>query len=300
MEHLRSSGCLTPRSIRKKESNDTAIVPCGNCPTCVARAVSSWSFRLIQESKRSISAIWMRLSYDTDHVPITSKGFMSFPSKEDGGRARDLQLFMKRLRKLHTWLDGNYPTWEPGKKGFVQFIRPPIKYFAVGEYGEKKERPHYHMHLFNANQCLIQAAWKKGDIYYGTVEGASIGYTLKYMSKPGKIPKHKNDDRQKEFRVMSKGIGDNYLTKNMIAWHKADMENRMYLNIEDGKKISMPRYYKDKLYTTAERGVLKGIFQEKAEQIAINAKKITPARTAAESVKARFRKSNYSRNKGSY
>lgn len=39
----------------------------------------------------------------------------------------------------------------------------------------------------------------------------------------------------------------------MIAWHKADVANRMYVNIPGGKKASMPRYYKDKIYETWER-----------------------------------------------
>lgn len=39
----------------------------------------------------------------------------------------------------------------------------------------------------------------------------------------------------------------------MVKWHKSDLDNRMYLNIEDGKRISMMRYYKDKMYTDEER-----------------------------------------------
>lgn len=39
----------------------------------------------------------------------------------------------------------------------------------------------------------------------------------------------------------------------MIKWHKDDLDNRMYMVIEGGKKISMPRYYKDKIYTEEER-----------------------------------------------
>jgi hypothetical protein len=35
----------------------------------------------------------------------------------------------------------------------------------------------------------------------------------------------------------------------MVDWHKSDLENRMYLTLEGGKKIAMPRYFKDKIYT---------------------------------------------------
>lgn len=39
----------------------------------------------------------------------------------------------------------------------------------------------------------------------------------------------------------------------MQNWHKADLENRMYVNIDGGKKIAMPRYYKQKIYDETER-----------------------------------------------
>lgn len=35
-----------------------------------------------------------------------------------------------------------------------------------------------------------------------------------------------------------------------------DLVNRMYITIEDGKKISMPRYFKDKIYTDRERKII--------------------------------------------
>lgn len=39
----------------------------------------------------------------------------------------------------------------------------------------------------------------------------------------------------------------------MVKWHKADVANRMYVNVEGGKKVSMARYYKDKIYESWER-----------------------------------------------
>jgi hypothetical protein len=149
----------------------------------------------------------------------------------------DVQKFIKRLRKL---------------------THEKISYYAVGEYGSKTKRPHYHLIIFNAKSHLIESAWSLdrtplGHVHFGDVNGASIGYTLKYMSKESKVPIHKNDDRQKEFQLMSKGIGKNYLTEKMIKWHKADLKTRMYVPIMDGKKIAMPRYYKEKMYNEKEK-----------------------------------------------
>lgn len=49
----------------------------------------------------------------------------------------------------------------------------------------------------------------------------------------------------------------------MVQWHKNDLGNRCYLNLPGGKKKRMPRYYKDKIYNSEERGYLKGEFEKK-------------------------------------
>lgn len=218
--------CFTPFDMRHKITGEWMRLPCGKCENCVKRRASEWSFRLMQEEKKCTSAYFITLTYDTKHCNITRRGYM-------GLCKRDVQLFYKRLRKCN-----------PESR---------IKYYTVGEYGGKTNRPHYHAILFNAALPTIQKAWQLGSVHYGTVSGASIGYCLKYMSKKGKIPMHKNDDRLKEFALMSKGLGACYLTDKVIRWHKADLENRMYVNIEGGKKASMARYYKDRLYTEEER-----------------------------------------------
>lgn len=239
--------CITPFIVRNEITKDSIPVPCNKCPECIKRRTSGWSFRLMQEDKKSDSSMFITLTYDTNHVPITKNGFMDL-------RKRDIQLFFKRLRKSTS---RNGKDIRQGrcynKKNIFNNSEKPIKYYAVGEYGGKTMRPHYHIILFNAQVELIQPAWNLGHVHYGTVSGASVGYTLKYMMKPSKIPLHRNDDRQREFSLMSKGLGAKYLTPQMIKWHKADLDNRMYCNIEGGKKIAMPRYYKDKIYQEHER-----------------------------------------------
>lgn len=222
--------CATP-FIVKKDGKEIPV-PCGKCPICKKRRVSGWSFRLMQQDKISISSMFITLTYDNKNVPITPKGFMSLYKQ-------DLQLFFKRLRWAHSRSSGS-----------------GIKYYACGEYGGQTLRPHYHVILFNSRIELIQDAWRLGHIHYGTLTPASVGYTLKYMCKVGKIPMHKNDDRLKEFALMSKGLGANYLSDAIVQYHKADLVNRMHLTIEDGKKVSMPRYYKDKLYDSIERELI--------------------------------------------
>lgn len=253
---------MTP--FQRKIETNIYTLPCGKCPFCFKRRVSAWSFRLMEEEKISSSSYFVTLTYDTKYIHLTPKGFMNL-------NKRDIQLFMKRLRKDN---------------------KEKVKYYLCGEYGGKTNRPHYHLIIFNAKIETIQPNWNKGQIHYGQVSEASVGYTLKYMAKPSKIPLHQNDDRQKEFSLMSKGLGKNYINEKMSNWHKNDPINRVYCNLKDGKKIAMPRYYKDKIYNLDERGQIKAHFSEKArielEELAYNPKVNEIMRSRNQSIKQEF------------
>lgn len=225
--------CISPFTVESKKG--FIPVPCGVCLECKKRKISGWSYRLVKEAEVSTSAFFITLTYDNDSVPITKNKFMTL-------KKRDLQLYFKRLRK------------ENIKRG----NKIKIKYYAAGEYGGDTMRPHYHIILFNALEETIDYCWSLdgillGHVHFGDVNEASVGYTLKYISKKTMIPVHSRDDRQKEFSLMSKGMGAQYINPKMIKWHKADLKNRMYIPLMDGKKIAMPRYYKEKIYTQLER-----------------------------------------------
>jgi len=238
-----STKCITPFHVKDKFTGEYIPVPCSKCPPCKKRRTSGWSFRLVKEGERSQSALFVTLTYNTEVVPITKNGFMNLDKA-------DVQKFMKRLRKLSN---------------------EKLKYYLCGEYGTKRMRPHYHLIIFNADKEKVELAWTLdrrplGQIYIGDVNEASIGYTLKYMTKKGKIPMHYNDDRQKEFSLMSKGLGSNYLTENMIKWHKNNIEERMYCNLKGNKKIAMPRYYKDKIYSDFDKVRISNHIKEKSDE----------------------------------
>lgn len=205
-------------------------VPCGKCPECKAKRASAWSFRLAQELKRSTHAEFITLTYDERHVPYAGDRLTL--------RKADVQLFFKRLRK--------------------RCPQSKIKYYTAGEYGGKTWRPHYHVILFNvANPYDVDKAWQLGSTYHDEVNENTIRYSLKYIDKPRRVPQYKDDPRQPEFGLMSKGLGLNYLTPQVIAWHHADLTERMYIPLQDGITASMPRYFKEKIYTEAQREEIK-------------------------------------------
>lgn len=224
---------------KKGDSKGNLTFPCGKCYDCLTRRTSEWSFRLRMEGRHSVSAHFVTLTYDTKSVPITKNGYMSVQKKE-------IQDFIKRLRhhkKQRVKIQRTI-----GVKVDVGLFMP-IKYYAVGEYGTERERPHYHIILFNAELEDIYKSWGKGIVDIGQVEDASIGYTLLYISEESDIPRHVRDDRQKQFALMSKGMGMQYVTEKMTKWHQDVLLDRMYVPIEGGKKISMPRVYREKIYS---------------------------------------------------
>lgn len=230
--------CDTPFYVSINWQPDKVPVPCGRCPPCQTRRVSEWAFRLRKQEEISDSALFVTLTYNTTHVPISPKGFMNLCK-------RDFQLFMKRLRKLHSY--------------------EKITYYACGEYGSNSYRPHYHAIIFNAREDEVAKSWQLGEIHIGKVTGASIAYTLKYINKGKRIPLHKNDDRIPEFSLMSKGMGSNYLTPSTVNYHKSDL-SKAYIKIENGIKIALPRYYKNKIYNEHEQKSQAFIVKKLAEE----------------------------------
>lgn len=231
-----------------KRDNCSIPVPCGRCPECKQRRITGWIFRLEQELNRSITAHFVTLTYDSTHVPITDALYMSL-------KKEDVQKFFKRLRKAVSSEWRRQHARQEFEKHEAWFTEEPvIKYYLCGEYGTDTNRPHYHAIIYNVpDWSYIENAWQMGAIHYGDdVSSNAMAYTTKYMDKPKRIPMHRNDDRQPEFSLMSKGLGENYLTPENIQWHKSDLTGRAYLPTQ-GKKISMPRYYKDKIYHQYEK-----------------------------------------------
>lgn len=228
-------------------------LPCGRCPPCKKRRVDGWVFRLLEEDKISSSAHFVTLTYAAEFVPISKNGFMTLDKDA-------FPKYMKRLRKITS---------------------NKLKYYACGEYGTKNKRPHYHAIVFNVPKDeMFYDAWKidgnyLGQVFVGDVTGNSVAYTMKYIDKgpnvdgiyPGWKPFYGRDDRQKEFALMSKGMGKSYCTDTMKKYHNADL-SRVYLTVDGGFKIAMPRYYKERIFdedTRAELGTLAEIAANKLE-----------------------------------
>lgn len=232
------------------DHNRSYGVPCGKCAPCKENRIAGWRTRLYEEEKVSINAYFITLTYDTQTVPISSRGFMSLNPEH-------LTKFFKQLRNLQ-----NRQKKIP--KGY-----PKIKYYACGEYGEQKKRPHYHAILFNIYDPLdITKAWAKGKVDVRINDGiGAMAYTAGYISKDP-MPKYicRQRDIIPEFSRMSQKLGVSYTTdKANLKWHLADIENRCYIT-DKGIKYPMPQYYKKKIYKKWQREKIARHAQEIAQQ----------------------------------
>ena len=152
---------MAPIVVEHPETKLRSEVRCGQCRACRLRRKKSWVGRLLMESGDHIVSRFITLTYADD------PGILDY---------RDFQLFMKRYRERY----GN------------------VRFFAVGEYGGKTARGHYHAILFGhapetrGFSVSLREVWGKGFCYDGTVTKDSIGYVSGYCFKenyaPGKMP----------------------------------------------------------------------------------------------------------------
>lgn len=230
-------------------------VNCGKCYQCIKRKITDWATRLHFEILNSKSEpIFLTLTYNDANLKKTN---VSNKCKYASLCKRDLQLFFKRLRKNSL------------KAGLI--YTNDLRYLAVGEYGTKNKRPHYHILLFNANHEQCIKAWTKGaqpigEVYFGDVSEKSIAYVVGYAlsTEANRTHVYKNN-LIPEFHLYSNGLGKIYTTGTSAIWHN----RRVYEGVDahfvmvDGQKRPMPRYYVDRIYTPTIKKELKNLLKDK-------------------------------------
>lgn len=192
--------------------------PCGRCANCMVRSRQEWVFRLRMEYKECNFGLFVTLTYDDEKLPL------------DGVSKRDIQLFLKRLRKY--------------------FNSQVLRYFIVSEYGDHTHRAHYHGLLFfkcdrkNDIYDIIEQSWQNGFVQFGEIEEGSIVYCTKYCLKKSDVPKGANPN----FRLLSKmhgGIGIQHAL-DLSDYYTSRLDKPQRVTYQD-HTAPMPRYYRTKL-----------------------------------------------------
>lgn len=214
--------CLTP--VRLKSGDD---VPCGKCAHCIQTKRTHWAVRVYNECITCELGFFITLTYSNE--------FLTWVDDVPVLQYDDVKKFFKKVRK----------------EGYN------FRYFLVGEYGEKSGRPHYHLILVTDNVKFdvykFCEKWNLGFSHIGLISMASIMYVLKDMLK--EVDMFKDVPRAfKPHILVSNGFGAKYIEK-LKYWHKRHPVERNYV-ILNGFKVSMPRYFKDKIYSKFDRRLL--------------------------------------------
>ena len=230
--------CISPLSLPNPAGEGRITVSCNKCATCLKARRAEWSFRLAEELRVSANGWFIGIDYSDenliqeDYQDGQYTGMYSIRLHTE-----HVQKYIKRVRRIK---ERTVQKYIKDNKAFPDesYIKK-VKYFAVGEYGTKSHRPHYHIIIFNIPREIrrkIADSWKYGRTHFGIAEMASIRYTAKYVLKDDSI------------MLCSRGIGKAYLSK--AKWHE---ENKIeYVTTVDTRtgadiKQKIPRYYQDKI-----------------------------------------------------
>lgn len=162
---------------------DKVPCPCTKCFPCRVNRRRLWAHRIQLESLKSSDSCFVTLTYGEKNLPEGSD--LSPKHTQD---------WLKRLRKILA----------PEK----------IRYFLVGEYGDKTQRPHYHAALFGVHPIVaggydgqhgvVQKSWNQGYTFVGDLTPDSAMYVAGYCTK--KMTSRKDprlNGRHPEFARMS-------------------------------------------------------------------------------------------------
>jgi len=218
--------------------------PCGQCMPCRIRRRREWTHRILLESKKHSVNSFLTLTYDNEHLPFTSSpdGAPGLPTLDLEEVTRWRKAFTERFRRLYS---------------------SGIRYYLIGEYGDRTQRPHYHAALFGVSPDhlpLVHETWTKcaperATLTEMTTERAQYlaGYVTKKMTK-------KDDPRLfgrfPEFARMSlkPGIGhdaaldvlDSFLTSSQfLDFLKSEGDVPSFLKA-NGRAFPVGRYLRSK------------------------------------------------------
>lgn len=232
-------------------------IPCGHCIGCKLERSRQWAIRCMCEASQYDLNTFITLTYDKKNVPNCQGKNTLYK--------RDIQLFMKRLRKKY------------GSN---------VRYLQCGEYG-KKWNPHHHMLLFNhdfidkkeffkSNGIQIyrseelERLWKYGFSTVGDLTFESAAYVARYATK--KITGDRAEDhyrgREPEYITMSRRPG---IAKTWFDKYKSDVYNEDKMVVRD-KFISRPPRYFDKLFENFDKIEMEHIKYKREKKAELNKK----------------------------
>lgn len=197
---------------------------CGQCLPCRINRRRLWTHRLVLEGMKHEESIFVTLTYSPENYP------------QDGSLVpKHAQDWLKRLRKA---------------------VHPcRIRFYLVGEYGEKTWRAHYHAVIFGMgvrHAALVAETWGLGHVLTGSLTSESAAYVAGYVTKKmTSADDERLNGRYPEFCRMSlrPGIGAG-ATDEIVEFLTSDIGSRYLVANGDvptvlkhgGRSLPLGRY----------------------------------------------------------
>lgn len=207
-------------------------IGCGNCYECRRQKAQQWRVRLQEEMKVQKYAYFTTLTFSNESLQELMKELECGETNAVATLA--VRRFLERYRKKN------------GKS---------LRHWLITELGhENTERIHLHGIIFPEKEMSNEelfAYWKYGRTDTGEYcNEQSINYIVKYVTKID--TDHKN---YKAVILCSAGLGENFVKTEAArqTYKYRPKESKEYYTLEDGNRVALPIYYRNKLYTQAER-----------------------------------------------
>lgn len=237
-------------------------IPCHHCEGCRIDRRTMWERRITSEYVKYRCA-FVTLTYNDYFLPYNEGS--TFPTL----KFKDLQRYLDNLR--HTIKKLPEEMFQNG------LSTKKYKTVAVGEYGEKGNRPHWHILFLGLDwkqfkKQIVEAWREQGIVDVGPIRAGGIRYVLKYMDKQqfGNYRHAQYTDWGREIPKMSfsKGIGKDFFISqidNINKYGMAKVGNRL---------IPIPSYWKNRLMNFCEENIFgqREIHNKYAKQLEVDAK----------------------------
>ena len=242
--------CLYPKLIKNRKyianKKNGGVIPavfdkrvlmvpvgCGKCIECKKQKSNSWRVRLQEEIKINKNTKFVTLTFETKYLKELKNNIKGLNGYELDNEICTLGVrrFLERWRKKY---------------------KKSVKHWLVTELGQTNYE-HVHIHGIiwtNESNETIEKLWKYGKIWVGDyVNEKTINYIVKYINK--------TDFKHKEYNskvLCSAGIGKNYIDRYDAKTNKYVKNNtKEYYKLNNGIKVSLPIYYRNKIYNEYER-----------------------------------------------
>lgn len=238
-KETKKNGGVIPAVLDKRAK--AIPVGCQKCMECVKQRARGWQLRLLEEIKERKNGKFITLTLSNDSIweliQEIKKPIIGY-ELDNGIATIAVRRWLERWRKTH---------------------KKSLRHWLVTELGHQgTENIHLHGIVWtDEGRQEIDRTWKYGYIWprserqwaRGYVNNRTVNYVMKYVMKI--------DQKHREYKsiiLTSPGIGGNYTesTRALDNRYKGKNTNEAY-RTENGKKIAMPPYWRNKIYTDEER-----------------------------------------------